>query len=204
MRPSAIAPRTTAAKPALVEHIERLLVRFVFRFQVEFTIRTLVAMAGMPLFAHAGREELTPPPLSAPFELVTFCGTKTTKISLIQGAQAHAQAPHQEAALFFFFSFFLFFCVCLFCMFCSAKHAKTRGNPHLAGRSMVGRRCSTAKADLGGLLLTTPTKNSHPLFIFHSRRSQLQYAPTTSRAANQLSSAIFCDFFLNPPAYRAL
>ena len=40
-------------------------------------------MAGIPLFAHAGREKLTLPPLSAPLELIKFCGTKT-QISLIK------------------------------------------------------------------------------------------------------------------------
>ena len=39
-------------------------------------------MAGIPLFAHAGREKITPPPLSAPLELIKFCGSKT-QISLI-------------------------------------------------------------------------------------------------------------------------
>ena len=34
------------------------------------------AMAGMPLFAHAGREKLTPPLLSAPLELTNFCGSE--------------------------------------------------------------------------------------------------------------------------------
>ena len=58
-------------------------------------------MAGMPLFAHAGREKLTPPPLSAPLKLIKFCGSKT-RISLIKGAQA----PHWAG----------------FCLFCSAKH----------------------------------------------------------------------------------
>ena len=42
----------------------------------------MVGMAGMPLFAHAGREKLTPPPLSAPLKLIKFCGSKT-RISLI-------------------------------------------------------------------------------------------------------------------------
>ena len=34
-------------------------------------------MAGMPLFAHAGREKLTPPPLSVPLKPIKFCGFKT-------------------------------------------------------------------------------------------------------------------------------
>ena len=33
-------------------------------------------MAGMPLFAHVGREKLTPPPLSMPLERIKFCGFK--------------------------------------------------------------------------------------------------------------------------------
>ena len=69
-------------------------------------------MAGMPLFAHAGREKLTPPPLSAPLKPIKFCGSKTRIPLLIyQGAQA---PPHRAG----------------FCLFCSAKHAKTRGKPH--------------------------------------------------------------------------
>ena len=36
----------------------------------------IVRMAGMPLFAHVGREKLTPPPLSVPLELIKFCGSK--------------------------------------------------------------------------------------------------------------------------------
>ena len=36
----------------------------------------LETMAGMPLFAHAGRERFTPPPLSssAPLKRIKFCG----------------------------------------------------------------------------------------------------------------------------------
>ena len=34
-------------------------------------------MAGMPLFAHVGREKLTPPPHSSPLKLIKFCGSKT-------------------------------------------------------------------------------------------------------------------------------
>ena len=34
-------------------------------------------MAGMPLFAHVGREKLIPPPLSVPSELIKFCGSET-------------------------------------------------------------------------------------------------------------------------------
>ena len=37
----------------------------------------LGSMAGMPLFAHAGREKLTPPLLSAPLKPIKFCGSKT-------------------------------------------------------------------------------------------------------------------------------
>ena len=45
--------------------------------------RRVVVMAGMPLFAHAGRrEKLTPAPLSAPLKRIKFCGSKT-QISLI-------------------------------------------------------------------------------------------------------------------------
>ena len=40
------------------------------------------SMTGMPPFAHAGREKLTAPPLSAPLKLIKFCGSKT-QISLI-------------------------------------------------------------------------------------------------------------------------
>ena len=36
-------------------------------------------MAEVPLFAHVGREKLTPPPLSVPLELIKFCGSKTHK-----------------------------------------------------------------------------------------------------------------------------
>ena len=36
-------------------------------------------MAGMPLFAHVGREKLTPPTLSAPFKLIKFCSLKNSK-----------------------------------------------------------------------------------------------------------------------------
>jgi len=36
-------------------------------------------MAGMPLFAHVGREKLTPPPRSAALKLIKFCGSKTPK-----------------------------------------------------------------------------------------------------------------------------
>ena len=73
-------------------------------------------MAGMPLFAHAGREKSTPPPRSAPLKLIKFFGSKT-RISLIQGAQA----PHRAG----------------FCLFCSAKHAKTIGPPNPARRGFV-------------------------------------------------------------------
>ena len=44
-----------------------------------------VCMAGMPIFAHAGREKLTPPPLSAPLKRIKvfcvclFCSAKHAK-----------------------------------------------------------------------------------------------------------------------------
>ena len=36
-------------------------------------------MAGMPLFAHVGRENLIPPPLSVPLKLIKFRGSETPK-----------------------------------------------------------------------------------------------------------------------------
>ena len=74
--------------------------------------RNLDNIAGMPLFAHAGREKITPPPLPVPLKLIKFFGSKTPQNAIIQGAQA----PHRAG----------------FCQFCcsTTKQAKTRGKPH--------------------------------------------------------------------------
>ena len=67
-----------------------------------------VLMAGMPLFAHVGREKSTPPPLSVPLELMQFCGGSKTQKSLFRVVLRRRTG------------------LVAFCLFCSAKHAKTR------------------------------------------------------------------------------
>ena len=76
--------------------------------------RNLDNIAGMPLFAHAGREKITPPPLPVPLKLIKFSGSKTKKNRSLRCSSAGSG---------------WFLPVLRFCLFCSAKQAKTRGNP---------------------------------------------------------------------------